>query len=594
MKKSVSLLLVLLLAVSCMFSLTGCNRTDPHHRFEDAAADLMEYFEDFADTNDFLPDLDKHDGANGVFTVSMGADSAENNFGGKFQVSRKTGTSRLDMNLPLALIGVDGTSKMNITAVQQQDGSMLIFFPDATDYVLQQAGSTAMPSDDALEDAKEDLLSALNKAASADTVSWKKVKITVAGKADTETVRYTMTTEDDKAAELFSVLAESAAVVGLTDLIDSIKTLVDTPETLKVAFYVHDDDTVRTEITIVGSNDTTVRMTLSTESGKNSAEWIFSLAILDDKTENAVFTATGDRKNIGNGIECSFETLTLSEDGSSAVTRINCAVVMNEESQITADTSIYTSATVEGKNIESEIPFHLEGVLTDEFFRGKLTSTLADAAMTAELDVTFQDDVKVEWKTPQKDKIVDADAGEASDKYTAMVNDLYERYPELMNNMGGNGEDGQPKPSLTGNFMLVNSDSSEMYIFHDNNTGVRRMILSYTETNNTVTAKDVNNQTITFAYDPAKTSQTIRINGFDYTYSVVEGDIVLHSEKAWADIMLTGEGMMLVDQYFNYMISGETLTTFSGRDEAPVDHTFTKDGSFYYINQSPFSYAAMD
>ena len=52
--------------------------------------------------------------------------------------------------------------------------------------------------------------------------------------------------------------------------------------------------------------------------------------------------------------------------------------------------------------------------------------------------------------------------------------------------------------------------------------------------------------------------------------------------------------MILVDRHFNYMISGDVLTTYSGLNDAPVDRKFTSDGQFYYIDEAPYSYSSLD
>jgi hypothetical protein len=52
--------------------------------------------------------------------------------------------------------------------------------------------------------------------------------------------------------------------------------------------------------------------------------------------------------------------------------------------------------------------------------------------------------------------------------------------------------------------------------------------------------------------------------------------------------------MMLVDNHFNYLITGNVLTTFSGLDTVPMDHKFTSDGQFYYIDGAPYSYSSLD
>ncbi|MBQ9083918.1 MAG: hypothetical protein IJY28_10580 [Clostridia bacterium] len=593
MKKCISLLLVLLLALGCMGTMTGCSRLTPVSRFEDAVDDLVKYFTDFTDMNNLFPAMRDHSCVEGTFSASGGTDASENNFSGTFQADGKNHLGLLKMNLPLALLGADTSVKADVS-VALKDGNAYIGFPGTTDYVMMQTGGLPMLAPDDVTDLYDALKNALKKATTKKNVSMSKENITVAGIADTEAIRLTMVLNADETAALLKNTAKAFGNASLTTVLGT-DVLTANVTTMQMSVFVVEGQTVRTEVRMAESTGTELLLTLTTEGTDATAEWIASLTRTAGSKETELLTATGDRKDSETGTAWSFEQLTPTESGSHDVLRLNFATSLNPDSgALVNNATLYTS--VDG--VETETPISLNGVITDDKFRGTLTLTATIGAtrdrvpLTVQVDLTFSNRLKVNWTMPDSKYIVtETDATEETEKYQQFAADLFEKYPEILDVLTGQlGESSGP----SGNFMLSNSDSTDLFLFYDNNTGIHRMVLPYTQDGNTISAAGLDGKTISFTYDPGKDTQIVTIDGVNYQYSVTDGNIMLKSDAAWTQILIYGETMMLVDRHFNYMISGDVLTTYSGLNDAPVDRKFTSDGQFYYIDEAPYSYSSLD
>ncbi len=593
MKKIISLLLVLLLALGCMGAMTGCSRVSPVHQFEDAAVNLVEYFADFADMGNLFPAARDHSCVDGTFSASTGTDASESGFSGTFQVDGKNYLSLLKMNLPLALLGADSSVKADISYASK-DGVTYIGFPGTTDYVLTQSGSLPVLSSNDTEKLSKALTDALKKAATKKNVSMDKEKRTVAGVADVETTRLTMVLDAAQTAALMKNISQAAGNALLSRFLDA-EGLTGPMSGMEVIFYTVDKRTVRTEIHMHGTNGTNVLLTLTTEGTDVSAEWIASLTRTENNKETVLLTATGDRKDSEAGTVWSFEQLTPAENGKNSDLRLQLNTKLNPDSgAVQIDATLFTVA--DGKTTET--PIRLDGVVTDDKFRGTLALSIepegsnAPIPLNIQLDMTFSNRIKIDWTAPDAQHQVTADDEQnKTEKYQQFTADVFERYPEIVNILNGTINH---KPIVSGNFMLSNSDSTEMYIFYDNNTGIHRTVLAYTQDGNTISATRADGTVISFTYDPDKAAQTVTIDNVVYNYSIVDGNITLKSDAAWTQILIYGETMMLVDCHFNYLITGNVLTTYSGLDAAPVDHKFTSDGQFYYIDDAPYSHSSLD
>jgi hypothetical protein len=291
----------------------------------------------------------------------------------------------------------------------------------------------------------------------------------------------------------------------------------------------------------------------------------------------------------------SFERLAPAESGKNSVLRLQLNTKLNPDSgAVQIDAALRT--VKDGK--DTETPIRLDGIVTDDKFRGTVSLSVepegssAPIPLTVQLDMVFSNRVKIDWTVPDSGYQVTADdEANKTEKYQQFTADLFERYPWMLDVLNGTTH---LKPIVSGNFMLSNSDSTEMYIFYDNNTGIHRTVLLYTQEGNTISATRADGSVISFTYDPDKTSQTVTIGGIVYDYSIADGNIMLKSYAAWSQILIYGETMMLVDNHFNYLITGNVLTTFSGLDTVPMDHKFTSDGQFYYIDGAPYSYSSLD
>jgi hypothetical protein len=590
MKKIIALLLVMLLALGTM---TGCSRVSPVHQFEDAAANLVEYFADFADMGNLFPASRDHSCVDGTFSASTGTDVSETGFSGTFQADGKNHLSLLKMNLPLALLGADTSVKADVSYASK-DGITYIGFPGTTDYVLTQPGSFPVLSSNDTAKLSDALIDALKKAATKKNISTAKEKRTVAGVSDVETTRLTMALNAAQATALMDAVRTAAGNALLSHFLDAA---VQTGPLsgMEVIFYTVDKRTVRTEVHMHGTNGISVRLTLTTEGTEATAEWIASLSRNESGKETILLTATGDRKDSETGTVWSFERLAPAESGKNSVLRLQLNTKLNPDSgAVQIDAALRT--VKDGK--DTETPIRLDGIVTDDKFRGTVSLSVepegssAPIPLTVQLDMVFSNRVKIDWTVPDSGYQVTADdEANKTEKYQQFTADLFERYPWMLDVLNGTTH---LKPIVSGNFMLSNSDSTEMYIFYDNNTGIHRTVLLYTQEGNTISATRADGSVISFTYDPDKTSQTVTIGGIVYDYSIADGNIMLKSDAAWSQILIYGETMMLVDNHFNYLITGNVLTTFSGLDTVPMDHKFTSDGQFYYIDGAPYSYSSLD
>ncbi len=593
MKKCISLLLVLVLALGCMGTMTGCSRLTPVHRFEDAVDDLVKYFTNFTDMNNLFPAMREHTCVDGTFSATGGTDASENNFSGTFQADGKNRLALLKMNLPLALLGADSSVKADLS-VALKDSTTYVGFPGTTDYVMAQTGGMPMLTAKDVTDLSDALQSALKKAATKKNVATSKEKITVSDTPDTEVTRLTMTLNADATATLLKNVKKAFDNAALTTVL-GVDALTAHVTSVQVSLFVLEGKTIRTEVRMAESAGTELLLTLTTESTESTAEWIASLTRTAASKETELLTATGDRKDSITGTAWSFEQLTPTENGEHDVLRMNFETSLNPDSgALVTNANLYTF--VDG--VKTETPIQLEGVITDEKFRGTLTLTATIGAtrdrvpLTIQLDAAFSNRVKIDWSTPDTKYVVtETDMADETEKFQQFAADLFERYPEILDVLTGQMD----KPSgPSENFMLSNSDSTDLFLFYENNTGIHRMVLPYTQEGNTISAVGLDGKPISFTYDPAKDTQTVTIDGMSYQYSVTDGNIMLKSDAAWTQILIYGETMMLVDRHFNYMISGDVLTTYSGLNDAPVDRKFTSDGQFYYIDEAPYSYSSLE
>lgn len=603
MKKRFITGLFMILIFCIPLLLSSCNRTPTDVQFRNAAADVMEYFTAMNPERPQFPQISDPKSVSG--TVSLSIDGlTEDTYELPLECYMDLETQSFlgKLTVPLSVLDPDSKLKIPVHLVSKNE-TFFLSFPDASDYVL-----TLSPEEDSemiplspeidLEKLWNDLSAAIQPYITSESVKAQTVDFAVDGGEPQKTTQITLTLETEKLTALQTELGRICSEAALPLDMDTAE---DPVTQLSVSFYVQEEQTVCTKVTGTSASGETMTVTLTTTTEADVSSWAATWTTTE-KNEEQTVTISGTHRIVSTGVEGMIRLQAFDPEKNSHTTaEIGYTEVIAKDSisYVFSGSLKETDAT----GVVFQIPIDLQYTITKDTVAGlfALDFTLGEGefGIKTEFDLTLNatTDDSVAFPDPDDTHRIPLDEVQTeSEKPKQFWMDLFEHYPELLAYFIGEEAPSDTEWALDQSFSLINIETAEAFFCNggENGYATYQQVYSYTEENGVVTAQNTHGNGMTFTFDPQKDTQTVEIDGLPFAFETDGTVIQLTGPDEWIRISLDGKGIMVVEQAYNYVIRGNTLTLVSGLLTDPIECTFRMEEACCYINEIPFVYEALE